>query len=51
MKKIKKFLIGLFTVIIILFALYGLFWIDYHIWRDEHPNAKTYTYFIHARRD
>ncbi len=50
MKKIKLFLIGIAIVGIIVVVIGGAFWINFHLWRAEHPQAKTWTYFIHARR-
>jgi len=46
MKKIKdKFIIGL---IILGFCgvVYGIGYIKYNIWRAEHPQAKTWTFFV-----
>ena len=38
--KIGLILLGIFAVI------YGIGFIKYKIWRAEHPQAKTWTFFI-----
>lgn len=39
---IRRILIG----IIIGFGIYGLCLLKYKVWRAEHPQAKTWTFFI-----
>lgn len=46
MKKFKEF-IGIICIILMLAILFGgLAFINYKVWRAEHPQAKTWTYFL-----
>jgi len=46
MKKLKEILAILLVIIGICSTIYGLGWVKYKIWRAEHPQAKTWTFFI-----
>lgn len=49
-KSVKNTLAVIGITLIIGAVIYGIFWVDYKIWRAEHPNAKTWTFFIHSSR-
>ena len=42
MKKVKMLLVGLGVLLMVIGAGY----VDYKIWRAEHPQAATWTYFV-----
>ena len=46
LKKIKENIIGWIIVTAIAFVLFGLGYITYKIWRAEHPNDATWTFFV-----
>ena len=46
MKKLKDNLVLLILMLGILAGIYGLVRIKYFFWRAEHPQAKTWTFFI-----
>jgi hypothetical protein len=49
MKKIIDNLrvIGIITILLLIIA--GIGYIDFKLWRAEHPTAKTFTFFINRR--
>lgn len=46
MKKIKDNLITVLIILGVCCLIYGVGYIKYNIWRAEHPNAKTWTFFV-----
>lgn len=46
MKKLKERLIILLITIVFCGTIYGIGYVKYKIWRAEHPQAKTWTFFI-----
>lgn len=46
MKKIRNILIWSFMVLFICGIIFGIGLIKYKFWRAEHPQAKTWTFFI-----
>jgi hypothetical protein len=46
MKKFKERLAILLVIIGICGVIYGIGYIKYKFWRAEHPQAKTWTFFI-----
>jgi hypothetical protein len=46
MKKFKGFLITMLISGGVLITIYGLVWVKYKIWRAEHPQAQTWTFFV-----
>ena len=46
MKKIKNKLAILAVALGICLVVYGIGYVKYRIWRAEHPQAKTWTFFI-----
>ena len=46
MKKIKDNLIIALIILGFCGVIYGIGYIKYNIWRAEHPQAKTWTFFI-----
>ena len=49
MKRIKDFLKTLLFILAILILIYGIGFVSYKVWRAEHPQAKTWTFFIHSK--
>ena len=49
MKKIKEYLKVLLIIIAIGGFMGGIGFVSYKIWRAEHPNAATWTFFIRSR--
>ena len=50
MKKLiedAKFM-GIILLVVVIIG--GVFYLHFKLWRAEHPDAKTFTYFIHANR-
>lgn len=50
MKKLKERLIVLLIAVGICGVIYGIWCVKYKIWRAEHPQAKTWTFFVPSRR-
>lgn len=50
MRKIKERLIILFIIIGVCGVIYGIGYIKYKIWRAEHPQTKTWIFFIPENR-
>lgn len=50
MKKLKQKFITALIILGFCGIIYGIGYIKYIIWRAEHPNAKTWTFFIPERR-
>ena len=46
MKKIKDNFIILLITVGLCIVIYGIGCIKYKIWKSEHPQAKTWTFFI-----
>lgn len=46
MKKFKNILIASLITLGICSVIYGIGWIKYKFWRAEHPQAKTWTFFV-----
>ena len=46
MKKLKENLTILLTILGFCGIVYGIGFVKYKIWRAEHPQAKTWTFFI-----
>lgn len=46
MNKLKNSIIMLVLIVGIFAGLYGVARIKYFFWRAEHPQAKTWTFFI-----
>ena len=46
MKKLKERLAILLVIIGICGVICGIGWVKYKFWRAEHPQAKTWTFFI-----
>jgi len=46
MKKIKNIIIIWLIIITIFLTIYGVGYVKYLIWRAEHPQAKTWLFFI-----
>jgi len=49
-KKIKTILTVTAVCLLIIGVIYGIGYINYKTWRVEHPQAKTWTFFIHNDR-
>lgn len=49
MKKLKNYLTTILIILFIIGLISGIIYIDYNIWRAEHPNAKTWTFFLHKK--
>lgn len=46
MKRVKRFFTTLSYALITILVIYGIGYVKYRIWRAEHPQAKTWTFFI-----
>jgi hypothetical protein len=46
MKKIKNILTSIIIVLAFMCVVYGIGRIKYKIWRAEHPQAETWTFFV-----
>lgn len=46
MKKFKNILVITLITLGICGLIYGIGYIKYKFWREEHPQAKTWTFFI-----
>lgn len=49
MNKLKDFFKTALAILAILFVLCGMVFISYTIWRAEHPQAKTWTFFVSSK--
>ena len=50
MKKIKNFLVYAGIITAFLAIIGGIGFVKYKIWRAEHPNGATWTFFIPSGR-
>lgn len=50
MKKLKETLSIILIVIAIGGTIFGIGYVKYKIWRAEHPQAKTWTFFVPKSR-
>lgn len=46
MKRFKEVITIIGIIMFLLAIIYGVGWIKYKLWRAEHPQAETWTFFI-----
>ena len=50
MKKLKETLRIILIVVVISSTIFGVGYLKYRMWRVEHPQAKTWTFFVTKSR-
>lgn len=50
MKRLKETIIIVAMISGVVGIIYGIGYLKYKIWRAEHPNAETWTFYIPSKR-
>lgn len=49
-EKIIKFVVFSILTVILGIVFYGAFWLDFKVWKLQHPEAPTWTYLLKGNK-